>query len=107
MKTIKNIDKKLMNLIGKPLFLDDEGKIEAQVNDLVASSLLQQKQSKDPVRSLKLAFKFKDSAGLLELEDADFDLARASITENTNLTNLIAGQVLEVLDAAEKKEGTK
>lgn len=107
MKVIKNIDKKLVNLINKPLFLDDENKVEAKVCDIVASSLLQQKQSKDPVRSLKLAFKFKDSGELLELEDADFDLARASITENANLTNLIAGQVLEVLDAAEKKEGTK
>ena len=103
MKVIKNITANITNLLGKPMFVDEASQEEAKVNNFIASTLISQAQSADPVRALKLAIKLNDASDTLEIEDADYQMILEAVKSNKNYSNLVAGRILEILLAAESK----
>lgn len=107
MKILKGLNKKILNLLDKPVFLELAGEKEARIKDIVAFSLAGQRQTSSAVRALQIAFKIRDSGDVLELEDADFKMVKDAVLQNKSLTNLLAAQTLEVLEKAVDKEKTK
>ncbi len=107
MKILKGLNKKILSLYGKPLRLTTESKEDARVKNIIALSLAVQKQTASAVRALQIAFKIRDSKDTLELEDADFLMVKNAVEQDKGLTNLLAAQVLEVLDKTlDKEEGS-
>lgn len=100
MKLIKNINVEILDLENKPIFVDNEKTKTGKVGDVLANCLITDRTD-DPVRSLKIALDIKNATDEISFEDADFEMLIATIKNNKNISNLVAGRVLETLNASE------
>ncbi len=98
-----NLTTSFKDLEGKDMLTDRKSKDKMMMNKIVANILSIAKATKDPVRQLDISLKIYNAKKEIELDDSDIDLIKKVIQES-NLSSLIAGQIIKVLDKKEEKK---
>lgn len=100
MKTLKGLDQPVLNLDGSTAVEPRDGKAEpvpVLIRSLIANAVARG-QSADPVGAMKIALDIHTAKAELKLENADFDIVKASVIADQGLTNLGKAAALSVLD---------
>ena len=100
-KILKDLDKPIMGLNRKSLTELDGTVI---VPGKLLGEVVGRGVSKDPIRAVKIAIEIYGAKGKVEIEDADFDMVKAIVTEDQMLYNVAKAALLEVLNSAEEKK---
>lgn len=85
-----------------------QGDKDLLMKEIVANTMCiaKARKSDEVVRQLNLAMEIYKSTGELDLEDADAKLVR-EILSTADLSTLVLGQIIQVLDNADKAVETK
>ncbi len=100
MKTLKKINAPLTDLDGIRPLVAEGGRVVTL--RFALAQCLGRAQSTDPIHAMAIALNLHNlKEDDLELEEADFNLLKASVSADMGYTNLIKGPLLQCLSDAE------
>lgn len=93
-KTKLNLEEVLVGLDTKAL---KDGETDLTIGKAIATILVMEQHSKDPLRSYLLARKITEGTKDLELDKAEADYIKDAVKETPAYITLVKGQILEKL----------
>lgn len=94
-RTIKNLDTILHDLDGRPLGGTDS---PITVGSVISNSIARG-QSEEPARAMKVALSIYEATDSIDLEDADFALARDAVKADQVLNNMAKAAALTIFES--------